>query len=330
VLSSSVEQGKALFGFPEDWEDRVRSWEIFNEADGRLSRGSIDLYRTKLRQEFLPWLEDIGWTAPIENLTAEHLREYMNELSSRRLAGSTRLISRCAVRSLWRFLRLDDYVDADPFEQQGRIPRPKVEEHVVQILSPEDIERLLKTAARNPHLGARDVAIISVLADSGLRASELCALEVDDVDWREGLLLVRHGKGGKQRYVSLGRHSMRALDKYQRWRRDRMRNRSRWADPCDRLFITNAGSELKDEHLRTRLKTIAKRAGLNPSAVWPHKLRHTAATALADAGMSESELRALFGWSRDSGMVERYTGTTTALRAQRNHKAYSPLDRLRA
>ncbi len=108
-----------------------------------------------------------------------------------------------------------------------------------------------------------------------------------------------------------------------------MRKRNRWAEPCERLFITRNGTPLKEEHLRSRLKTVAKRAGLDPRSVWPHKLRHTSATAMADAGMSESELRALFGWTRDSGMVERYTRSTTALRALRNHTQLSPLDGMR-
>jgi site-specific recombinase XerD len=333
MRSSSVGYGKPKAVrnpvWPEEWDDRIRSWEIFNQADGRLSAGSLDLYKTKLVAEFLPWAASIGWVAPIENMSSEHLRHFLTALGDRGLSGATRLVSRGAVRSLWRFLRMDDYIADDPFEAKGRIPRPKPESRVVPVLAPTDIERLLRGAARDPYLGTRDVAVISVLLDTGVRANELCGLELDDIDWREGRLLVRHAKGGRERWVSLGRQAMRALDRYQKWRREQMKRRNRWAEPCDALFITRQGSAHKAEHLRTRLKTVAARAGIDTRAVWPHKFRHTSATALADAGMGESELRMLFGWSRDSGMVERYTSSTTALRAQKNHKLYSPLDRLR-
>lgn len=328
MVSSSVVPGKTQT-VPDEWLDRLRSWEIYNQTDGRVSDSTLALYKQKLFNEFLPWVAGRGWTAPLENLTAEHLREYMLMLERKGLAGSTRLVSRGAVRSLWRYMRVDDYIDSDPFEQAGRIPRPRAEEHVVPIVEPLDVERLLKVAAKDPHLGVRDVAMISVLVDSGLRASELCGLEESDVDWREGRLLIRHAKGGRERIVGLGRHAMRALDRYQRWRRERMSRRGRWADPCDSLFITRSGTALNDEQLRYRLKALAQRAGMDPRSIWPHKLRHTSATAMADAGMGESELRALFGWTRDSGMVERYTQSTTALRALRNHKQLSPLDRLR-
>ena len=116
---------------------------------------------------------------------------------------------------------------------------------------------------------------------------------------------------------------------YQRWRRESMSRRGPWADPCDSLFITRSGTGVNNENLRSRLKTFAQRAGMDLRSIWPHRLRHTSATAMADAGMGESELRALFGWSRDSGMVECYTQSTTALRALRKHKQLSPLDRLR-
>ena len=106
--------------WPDEWYDRIRSWELFNEADGTLSKSTLALYKGKLEGEFLPWILSTGWTAPIENLTAEHLREFMLYLlRSKGLSGGSRLISRSAVRSLWRFMRLDDYVDADPFEQRG-------------------------------------------------------------------------------------------------------------------------------------------------------------------------------------------------------------------
>jgi site-specific recombinase XerD len=329
VRTSSVEYPKTL-RWPDEWYDRIRAWEIFQEADGTLSRSSRELYKGKLENEFLPWVDSTGWSGLLENLTAEHLREYMLYLQRKGLSGATRLVSRGAVRSLWKFLRLDDYIQDDPFEHKGRIPRPKAEDHVVPTLAPLDVARLFKIAERDPYLGRRDVAMLAVLLDTGLRASELCGLMLADVDWREGRLLVRHGKGNKERVVGLGRQAMRALDKYRRWRQERMRQRDWWDEPCDSLFITRGGTPMKSEGLRGRLKTLAGRAGMGRADLWPHLLRHTAATALADAGMSESELRALFGWTRDSGMVERYTRSTTALRALKNQRLNSPLDRLKA
>lgn len=328
-VTSSVQEGKTPPGtMPESWTRILGSWRLWAQSKD-LSVGSIGLYGGKLRT-FLRWLhEDFGWQGDIENLTVEHLRHFLVHLQNSGLAGQTRLSYRSALRSLWKFLRDDDLIE-DDFFLSGRIPRPRLEEKVVPILDPNQLERLYKAAALDAAMAPRDLAMLALLEDSGLRISEACGLNAEDINWDNGLLLVRHGKGRKQRMVALGSTSMRYLDKYARnWRRKRMAGRQPWAEQHDSLFVGRSGEPWQPESVRGRLKVLAKRGGVDPAKVHPHVLRHGAATRLADAGMTEIELRALFGWARDSGMVERYTRSTTAARAIANHRRLSPLDQRR-
>jgi integrase/recombinase XerC len=325
-LTSSAGRGKTQpLEISTEWADILRSWQLWARSRD-LSSGTIEVYENKLKS-FLRWLrDDFGWQGDLEALAVEHLREFLVHIQQRGLSGQTRLSYRNALRSLWKYMREDDLV-ADDFFLSGRIPRPKVIDKVVSVLEADELTGLYKVATKDPYLGPRDLALLAVLEDSGLRVSELCGLDLADVNWDTWLLFVKNGKGGRQRMAPLGATAMRYLDRYVKsWRRKRMSMRKPWAEQHDRLFIGRSGLPLQTESVRNRLKTLATLAGIDPGRVHPHVFRHGAATRLADAGMTETELRALFGWTRDSGMTERYTRSTTASRAIASHRRMSPLD----
>jgi integrase/recombinase XerD len=111
----------------------------------------------------------------------------------------------------------------------------------------------------------RDRAIILILLDSGLRASELCALVVGDYDQERGRLYVRHGKGDKARYVFLGDRARKVLWRYLSSRPD--------AKPTEALFATKAGTHLNRNNLHHMLRDLGHKAGVEH--VHPHRFRHT-------------------------------------------------------
>ena len=169
-------------------------------------------------------------------------------------------------------------------------------------LEPGAVRKLLASCDRRRLVGRRDYAILLLLARLGLRAGEIAALELDDVDWRRGLLLV-HGKGARQDVLPLPADVGEAIVGYLR-RRPRCK--------CRALFlrVTAPRREMNRSTIGWVVRGACDRAGL--PRVGPHRLRHTAATDMLRAGASLAEI----------GQVLRH-------REQRTTAIYAKVDRAR-
>jgi integrase len=143
------------------------------------------------------------------------------------------------------------------------------------------------------------------MAETGVRAGELLAMTVADVDLDRGTAVVRKAKGGKQRRGPFGAQTVAVLDRYVRARR-------RESPMTTALWIGMRGGPLSYHGLNAALKARAKAAGINN--FHPHLLRHTYATRWLRAGGSEQGLMAVAGWSTRS-MLDKYTSASAAERA---------------
>lgn len=166
-----------------------------------------------------------------------------------------------------------------------------------------ELERSLNAAATDAarFLRARDRAIVMLLVNSGLRVSELCALEVPDVvvNERSGSVTVRRGKGNKARTVPLNVEARRPLTALFGYLEETMQEN-------DRLFCDHQGRPLTPRGVQHMLTEYGRRAGIE---VTPHILRHTFAKGLADAGVRAEEIAALLGHSKLE-TTRRYTQPT--------------------
>ena len=174
--------------------------------------------------------------------------------------------------------------------------------------------RLLETD-RSP-LGLRDLAIVSVLLDGGLRASEASALKLSSLDG--GALLVGPSKSGRMRMVPLGQRAQRALNRYLATGRPRLRPR------CENVFVSRGGDAITRNTVRQALNRLSQRLGFPVSA---HRFRHTFTTMLLRRGCDLETLRQMGGWS-DYTMLMTYTHLA-ADDLKRAHAPRSPLDNLR-
>jgi len=195
-----------------------------------------------------------------------------------------------------------------------RVPPPILGDPGIRPFEDHELLRLLDAAKSGRH-GARDYAILALLADSGLRASELCSLRVEDLDLKAGSALIRDGKGRRSRIVTFGRTTAQAL-----WRHLRAEPR----EQQDYLFTSERGHAFCRTTLRALIARIGKAAGVKGAHT--HRLRHHAAVALLRGGAHAFAVQAQLGHARISTTQVYVQLAQSDLRAMAANS--SPMDRL--
>lgn len=242
----------------------------------------------------------------LERLSAADVSMFLaHECPKRSVSGARDLV--CALRSLLRYLHLVGQIEAPLVWALPSVADLR-DRTLPRGLEPAAVKRLLASCDRRKLVGRRDFAILSLLSRLGLRAGEVARLQLDDVDWRGGLLLVR-GKGGRHDELPLPVDVGEALVSY-------LRRRPRCE--CRALFlrVTAPRRELNRSTIGWVVRAACDRAGL--PRVGAHRLRHTAATEMLRAGASLAEI----------GHVLRHREQkTTAIYAKVDREALRPLAR---
>jgi len=274
------------------------SWTVALNAE-RKSDQTIKAYRHGVRG-YLQWCGDND--APAD-LSRASVNGYISHLLQAGRAAATARARQLALRRFTAWLTDEGELDADPLIG---IAAPKLDKQVVQPLTAEQIRGLLKACDGKTMLDRRDTALVRLMLETGARAGEVAALDIDDVDVRSGTAVVRRGKGGKGRIVPFGPQTGLALDRYLRARRTH-----RLAD-TPALWLGDRGRAFTYDGLYRALQRRADAAGI--SGFHPHLLRHTAAHRWLAAGGSEQGLMAVAGWERPD-MLMRYTKAQASARA---------------
>ncbi len=191
-----------------------------------------------------------------------------------------------AVRSFHRFLVREGVTENDP---TTGVVRPKLPRGLPHPLGVEEVRRVLEAPDAGSPTGMRDRALLELLYGSGLRVSELTALDVDDVDLEDGAVRVL-GKGGKEREVPVGRYARDAVAAYL----GRVRPGFVSAKSKGALFLNARGGRLTRQSCARLLAGHARRAGLE-RRVSPHDLRHSFATHLLEGGADVRVVQELLG-----------------------------------
>lgn len=272
----------------------------------QLSPHTLSAYEVDLRQfrEFLdahyggPW----GWNG-VDRLA---LRAFVGAALERRWSRRTVARKLSAVRSLYRFLHREGRVSVNPARA---VRAPRQGRRLPGHLSQAQVTRLfdrLEAEAPESFRGLRDRALLEVLYSSGMRASEVQGLDLEDVDPVAEQVRVR-GKGRKERIVPLGRAALAALRRYEPARRAA---RSRAGDPAGRgpVFVSESGERLSVRQVRRIVKrSIA--AVTDATGLSTHALRHSFATHLLDNGADLIAVKELLGHASLS-TTRIYTHTT--------------------
>lgn len=274
------------------------SWELALRAE-RKSDQTIRNYGNGVRG-FLRWCDENDRSPALDRAMVQG---FVADLLDGGAEPATARARQLAVRRFSAWLAEEGEIDDDPLLG---LKAPKLDQKVTASLDDDELRRLIKACGGKEFRDRRDEAIVRLMAETGMRAGEVCALTVTDVDLPRGLVTVHRGKGGKGRIAPFGPQTGRALDRYIRTRRTH-----RLAEgPA--LWLGDRGKGLSYYGLHKALKYRADLAGL--SGFHPHLLRHTAAARWLAAGGSEGGLMAVAGWStRD--MIDRYTRATASERA---------------
>lgn len=227
------------------------------------------------------------------------------------------------VRSFFKFLVLDGYIDSDPSEL---LESPIIGEHLPEYLTPQEVDLLENSIDVSKPEGHRNRAIIEVLFSCGLRVSELVNLKYSDLYVEEQYVRIM-GKGQKERLVPI---SQSALSELEQWQFCRNELKIKPGEE-DYIFLNRRGHHLTRTMILIMLKQQADIAGLHKT-ISPHTLRHSFATALLEGGADLRVIQALLG-HESIGTTEIYTHMSTqALRKEilehhpRNIKYYSSQD----
>jgi integrase/recombinase XerD len=266
---------------------------------------TIEAYTRDL-SEFLAFLAAKGKSA--KTATADNLRAFLAGLAKKGLAPTSRARKLSAIRQFFRFLLAEGMRSDDP---SSAIDSPRLGRPLPKILSLEEVETLLKTASdasREVANGTaqrralRLYALLETLYATGMRVSELIALPRAVLTADDRVLTIK-GKGGRERLVPLNDAAREALaDHLAAVRQDEEKGRgvSPW------LFPSSGGEHLTRQRFGQELKALAIEAGVEPSRVSPHVLRHAFASHLLERGADLRTVQQLLGHA-DISTTQIYT-----------------------
>lgn len=233
----------------------------------------------------------------IENVTANDLRRFLAWLPERyKLGRRTVHDAWIPLSSLWTWAANELDI---PHILRGKVRQPTFTRRQIDPFTREDVQRIVNALAADGRgtrpTVLRDRAIVFVLLDSGMRASELCDLRIGDYDRERGRLHIAHGKMDKERSVIIGTRAQRAV-----WRYLATREGARDADP---LFVTSRGGRMNRNTLTQMLGRIGSRAGVQHTHA--HRFRHTFAITFLRNGGDLLTLQVLLG-HESLAMVRNY------------------------
>ena len=233
----------------------------------------------------------------LEDVTIDDLRHFAAGLHDVGIGPRSQCRILSGIRSFFHFLLLDGRIDKDPTEL---LESPKLGNHLPEVLTTEEIDRMEAAIDLSKWEGHRNKAIIEVLFSCGLRVTELITLRLSSLYLDDHYVRVL-GKGSKERLVPI---SQKAIDELEYWFDDRCHMDIK-AGEEDYVFLNRRGGHLTRTMILLIIKQVARDAGIK-KVVSPHTLRHSFATALLEGGCSLRAIQAMLG-HESIGTTEIYT-----------------------
>lgn len=258
-------------------------YHLYLKLEKALSNNTIEAYESDLFK-LSSYLSDAKII--LQEATAEILRDFIIEISSLGIHPRSQARILSSIKSFYHFLIYKNILEKDPTEL---LESPKIGLRLPEVLSIEEIDKIVNSIDLSKQEGQRNKAIIEVLYGSGLRVSELIGLQLSKLYVDEGYMLVE-GKGSKQRLVPLSPQSIKQIGL---WKIDRNALNIKKGHE-DKLFLNRRGSTLTRAMIFTIIKELTILAGIRKN-VSPHTFRHSFATHLLENGANLRAIQQLLG-----------------------------------
>ncbi len=237
------------------------------------------------------------------SLQTSDVRSYLAFLNEKQYSKATIARKLATLRSFYKFLVKANRLSSSPVTP---VRTPKQEKKLPKFLEYEEVKKLLETPPIDSWLGARDRAILETLYSTGMRVSELVALNMDDIDFLGEVVHIR-GKGKKERIAPISSSALQVIQYYMEFRNKRAQNNSNFDTKV--LFVNKHGRRLSTRSVRRKMDKYLKMAGLDPS-ISPHTLRHSFATHMLNNGADLRSVQELLG-HQSLSTTQVYTHLTT-------------------
>lgn len=300
-----------LDAIPPTFAEPVESFLAWLELERGLSANTIQAYARDLVQcaQFMQARGAGDWAAVDGALVSK----WTADLSMKNYARTSQSRKLSALRMLARHL-VRENVRKDDFTELSR--SPKLSRKLPDVLTTQEVTRLLEAPSMATPHGLRDRAILELFYSSGLRVSELCSLLLQSVNLDEGYVRV-FGKGSKERIAPIGSAAINAVQDYLAGGRARFVK----AHTGSELFLSQQGRAISRKMVWVMIKNCARKAGIK-KPIKPHLLRHSFATHLLEGGADLRAIQEMLGHA-DISTTQIYTSVQSARLAD-EHALYHP------
>ena len=263
------------------WKIFIKGYRAYLQVERSMPANTVSAYLRDVEKlaGFLNTGERAVEPASVRPL---HLQEFINTIAGIGVAASSQARIISGIRSFFKYLLLENEIKSDPTEL---VEMPRIGRKLPEVLTTDEVERLLAVIDLSTSTGERNKAIVEVLYGCGLRVSELINLKITDLHYDEYYLTVT-GKGDKQRIVPLGNAASSQLRRYigeVRTHQNIKKGQEQY------IFLNKSGSRLTRAMVFHIIKTLAGIAGISKN-ISPHTFRHSFATHLVENG---ADLRAV-------------------------------------
>ncbi|MEC7641697.1 MAG: tyrosine recombinase XerC [Nitrospinota bacterium] len=298
----------------ESLQHFIGKFEKYLIVEKNASQHTLTNYMTDLNQ-FSAFLRESGQDGKLDLQTLDRMaiRSFMGWLYAKSYSGASMGRKLAALSSFFKFLCREGYMKTNIAKT---IPIPKTPKKLPAFLPVDDIFLLLDTPQPDSFIGARDKAILELLYSTGMRISELSAVQVHHLDIANRTVLAL-GKGKKERLLPVGRKALEAVQAYQTYRDKMILKRK--PDPVpNEFFLNNRGNGITVRGIR---KAFGKYTCGFPGRVSPHTLRHSFATHLLEGGADLRSIQEMLGHAHLS-TTQKYTHLTVDRLMQVYDKAH--------
>ncbi|HPE84977.1 MAG: site-specific tyrosine recombinase XerD [Chlamydiia bacterium] len=264
--------------------DALSDFISYIASEKGLSPNTVLAYKTDL-EAFL-----LRSKKPLPDCSEEDVVDFLWD--KRKSQSSSASVARAlvALKVFFRFLKREDYIKRDITHLMAT---PKIWQLIPEVLTMNEVNALLEAPDQNSKLGARDHAILETLYATGIRVSEICGLNIEDVG-HEAIRVL--GKGNKERLVPIGKPALKAIDHYLLHYR---------GDEAKALFLSQKNQRIDRQAIWRRIKFYAKKACIQ-KPISPHTLRHSFATHLLENGADLRIIQEMLGHA-SVATTDRYT-----------------------